>query len=98
MYYTKSKCNSKKCKITHCKAGKSKQKLKTENQTKNKTKPKSGRMYPDSYISKLNVNGLNASIKQHRLIVWMTQRDGMGREVGGGFRMGNMCTPVVDAC
>ena len=28
----------------------------------------------------------------------MTQRDGMGREVGGGFRMGNMCTPVVDSC
>ena len=28
----------------------------------------------------------------------MTQRDGMGREVGGGFRMGNMCTPVADAC
>ena len=21
-----------------------------------------------------------------------------GREVGGGFRMGNTCTPVVDAC
>ena len=28
----------------------------------------------------------------------MTQRDGMGREVGVGFRMGNMCAPVVDAC
>ena len=28
----------------------------------------------------------------------MTQRDGMGRKVGGVFRMGNMCTPVVDAC
>ena len=28
----------------------------------------------------------------------MTQRDGMGREVEGGFRMGNMCTPVADAC
>ena len=28
----------------------------------------------------------------------MTQRDGMGREVGGGFRMGNTCTPVVDPC
>ena len=28
----------------------------------------------------------------------MTQRDGMGREVGGGFRMGNMCTPMVDSC
>jgi len=28
----------------------------------------------------------------------MTQRDGMGREVGGRFRMGNTCTPVADAC
>ena len=22
----------------------------------------------------------------------------MGKEVGGGFRMGNTCTPVVDSC
>ena len=28
----------------------------------------------------------------------MTQRDGTGREVGGGFRMGNTCTPMVDSC
>ena len=28
----------------------------------------------------------------------MTQRDGMGRAVGGSFRMGNMCTPAVDSC
>ena len=28
----------------------------------------------------------------------MTQRDGMGREVGGGFRIGNTCTPVMDSC
>ena len=28
----------------------------------------------------------------------ITQRDGMGREVGVGFRMGNTCTPVADAC
>ena len=28
----------------------------------------------------------------------MTQRDGMGKEVGGGFRIGNTCTPVVDSC
>jgi len=28
----------------------------------------------------------------------MTQRDGVGREVGGGFRMGNMGTPVADSC
>ena len=28
----------------------------------------------------------------------MTQTDDMGREVGGGFRIGNTCTPVVDPC
>ena len=28
----------------------------------------------------------------------MTLRDGMEREVGGGFRMGNTCTPVADLC
>ena len=28
----------------------------------------------------------------------MTQRDGMGREVGVGFRMGNRYTPVADSC
>ena len=27
-----------------------------------------------------------------------TQRDGMGREEGGEFRMGNMCIPVADSC
>ena len=29
--------------------------------------------------------------------VGTTQRDGMGREEGGGFRMGNTCIPVVDS-
>ena len=28
----------------------------------------------------------------------MTQRDGMGREVGGGFRMGNTCKSKADSC
>ena len=28
----------------------------------------------------------------------MTQRDDMRREVGGGFRVGNSCTPMVDSC
>ena len=28
----------------------------------------------------------------------MTQRDGMGREEGGGFRTGNTYIPVVDSC
>ena len=26
----------------------------------------------------------------------MIQRDGMGREMGGGFRMRKTCTPVAD--
>ena len=32
------------------------------------------------------------------LCTGMTQRDGMGRKVGGEFRIGNTCTPVVDSC
>ena len=28
----------------------------------------------------------------------MTQRDAMGRDVGGGFRMGNTCIPMADSC
>ena len=28
----------------------------------------------------------------------MTLWDGMGREVGEGFRMGNTCTPMADSC
>ena len=28
----------------------------------------------------------------------MTQRDDIGRVVGGGFRVGNSCTPVADSC
>ena len=31
------------------------------------------------------------------LCTGMTQRDGMGREEGGGFRMGNTGIPVVDS-
>ena len=27
----------------------------------------------------------------------MTQRDRIGRELGGGFRTGNTCTPMVDS-
>ena len=28
----------------------------------------------------------------------MTWKDGMGREMGGGFRMGNTCAAVADSC
>ena len=31
------------------------------------------------------------------LVHWDDQRDGMGREEGGGFRMGNTRIPVVDS-
>ena len=31
------------------------------------------------------------------LVHWDDQRDEMGREEGGGFRMGNTCIPVVDS-
>jgi len=31
------------------------------------------------------------------LVHGTTQRDGMGREEGGGFRMGNTCIPVADS-
>ena len=34
----------------------------------------------------------------HGWCTGMTQRDGMGMEVGGGFRMGNTCTPMADSC
>ena len=32
------------------------------------------------------------------LVHWDDHWDGMGRELGGGFRMGNKCTHLVDAC
>ena len=32
------------------------------------------------------------------LVHWETQRDGMEKEEGGGFRIGNTCTPVADSC
>ena len=31
------------------------------------------------------------------LVHWMTQREGMGREEGGGFKMGNTGIPVADS-
>ena len=31
-------------------------------------------------------------------ITGMTQRDDMGRVVGGGIRIGNSCTLVADSC
>ena len=39
---------------------------------------------------------LKAAVDQVLNFAW-TQRDGMGREEGGGFRMGNTCIPVADS-
>ena len=47
----------------------------------------------------VGVDVVISKIQVHlKSLLRMTQRDGMGREVGGGFRMGNMCTSVADAC
>ena len=32
------------------------------------------------------------------LVHWDDPERCMGREVGGGFRMGNTCTPMADSC
>ena len=34
----------------------------------------------------------------HDWCTGVTQRDGRGREVGGGFRMGNTCKSMADSC
>ena len=36
--------------------------------------------------------------EHHLIYTGMNQTDGTGKEVGGGFRMGNMCIPMVDSC
>ena len=35
---------------------------------------------------------------QMNLFTGMTQRDGMGREVGGGFKMGSTYKSMADSC
>ena len=32
------------------------------------------------------------------LVHWDDPEGGYGEEGGGGFRIGNMCTPMVDSC
>ena len=51
-----------------------------------------------SYVKRIASPGLMHDTGCSGLVHCMTQRDGMGKEVGGGFRMGNMCIPVVDSC
>ena len=51
-----------------------------------------------SYVKQIASPGLMHDTGCSGLCTGMTQRDGMGREVGGGFRMGNTCTSVADSC
>ena len=51
-----------------------------------------------SYVKKIASSGSMHETECQGWCTGMTQRDGMGRELGGGFRMGHMCTLVVDSC
>ena len=51
-----------------------------------------------SYKNRIASLGLMQDTGCLKLCTGMTQRDGMGKEVGGVFRIGNTCTPVVDPC
>ena len=51
-----------------------------------------------SYMKRIASPGLMQDTGSWGWCTGMTQKDGTGREVGGEFRMGNTCTPVVDSC
>ena len=51
-----------------------------------------------SYVKRITSPGSMHDIGCLGLVHWMTQRDGMGREVGEGFRMGNTCKSMADSC
>ena len=51
-----------------------------------------------SYVEKITSPGSMHDRGCSGLVHWDDQRDGTGREVGEGFRMGNMCTPMADSC
>ena len=51
-----------------------------------------------SYVKRVTSPGLSMRQGAQGWCTGMTQRDGMGREVGGGFRMGNTCKSMADSC
>ena len=51
----------------------------------------------------LGVKQITSPDLMHETSAWgwctgMTQRGGMGKEVGGGIRMGNTCKSMADSC
>ena len=53
-------------------------------------------LYPGFYLNPQWVGSMHDT-RSWGWCTGTTQRDGMGREEGGGFRMGNTCIPVVDS-
>ena len=53
-----------------------------------------------SYVKEISSPGWMHEAGCSGLVWWddLEGWDGMGREVGGGFRMGNTCTPMADSC
>ena len=51
-----------------------------------------------SYMKRVTSPGSNLDNGCLGLVHWDTQRVGMGREEGGGYRVRNTCIPVVDSC
>ena len=51
-----------------------------------------------SYVKRITSPGSMHDTGCSWLVHWEDQRDGMGREVAGGFRMGNTCIPMADSC
>ena len=56
------------------------------------THPQNGLVFCSLLILRRNTREDSVDLKNNHN--W----DGMGREVGGRFRMGNTCTPVADSC
>ena len=51
-----------------------------------------------SYVKRITSPGSTHDTGAPGSCSGMAQRDGMGREVGGGFRMWNTCIPMEDSC
>ena len=51
-----------------------------------------------SYVKRITSPGLMHDQGAWGWCTGMIQRGGKGREVEGGFRMGNTCTPMADSC
>ena len=51
----------------------------------------------DCSLPGCSVHGESMTLDARGWCTGTTQRDGMGREEGGGFRMGNTCVPAVDS-